>query len=172
MNKKVITAIIIFVATAIIIAVIGIFSKNLKEVEKKYETDALSFVSTEALLKKKLEGYDIYFENLTSDIIVLGKRETKEELKKLGYDNLTLEQYSKTIYENEEDTISKLKQSDDKKFYYFTYDYTEGVDDIFYVGAMFENNDEFWIINFACNLDKQDEYEKKFIKWASSVKFK
>lgn len=174
MEKKKINAIIIFSVVAVIVVAIGFLVVKLlnKDVTKTYKTKEFTFVASEALLDKKLEGYDVYFENLSADVVVLGKKETKDSLSNLGYSELTLEKYASAIYESEEDVISKLKQSDDKKFYYFTYDYKSNSDNIFYLGAMYETNDNFWIINFACDFDEKDEYEKKFLEWASSVKFK
>lgn len=173
MDKKKITAIIIFVVVAVIVVFIGILGSKLSNgTLKDYSTDDLSFQSTETLTKKTVSGYGIYFENVAGDVIVLGNKESKSDLSKVGYEDLTLEKYATVIYEGEEDTISELKQSDDKKFYYFTYDYKEGSEDIFYVGAMYETEEDYWLINFACKLSEQKKYEEKFIEWASTVKFK
>lgn len=174
MDKKKITAIVVFAVVAVIIVAIGILGSKLlsDDTLKDYSTDELSFQSTETLTKKTISGYSVYFENVSGDVIVLGNKESKSDLSKLGYDDLTLEKYATVIYEGEDDTISELKQNDDKKFYYFTYDYKEGSEDIFYVGAMYETEDDFWLINFACKLSKQDKYEDKFVEWASTVKFK
>ena len=161
MDKKKITAIVIFAVVAVVIVLIGLLGSKLlnNDTLKDYSTDDLTFQSTETLNKKTVSGYGVYFENYAGDVIVLGNKENKADLAKLGY-------------EGEDDTISELKQSDDKKFYYFTYDYKEGSEDIFYVGAMYETENDFWLINFACKLSEQKKYEEKFIEWASTVKFK
>ena len=152
MNKKTITAIIIFAVVAVAIVLIGIFGSKLFAGEKTYSAGDLTFKSSEALLEKTLSGYDVYFENVSGDVIILGKKEGKEELANYReeYKDLSLEKYATVIYEAEDDTISELKQSDDKSYYYFTYDYTDGSEDIFYVGAMYETGNDFWLINFAC----------------------
>lgn len=174
MDKKKITAIVVFVVVAVIVVAIGILGSKLlsDDTLKDYSTDELTFQSTETLTKKTISGYSIYFENVTGDVIVLGNKESKSELSKLGYEDLNLEKYATVIYEGEDDTISELKQSEDNRFYYFTYDYKEGNEDIFYVGAMYETENDFWLINFACKLSEQKKYEEKFIEWASTVKFK
>lgn len=170
MDKKKITAIVIFAVVAVVIVLIGLLGSKLlnNDTLKDYSTDDLTFQSTETLNKKTVSGYGVYFENYAGDVIVLGNKENKADLAKLGYEDLNLEKYATVIYEGEDDTISELKQSDDKKFYYFTYDYKEGSEDIFYVGAMYETENDFWLINFACKLSEQKKYEEKFIEWAST----
>lgn len=172
MNKKIVTAIIVFVVVLLLVVLVGIFGNKFLNKERTYDTEYLSFNCNEALLEKELNGYSIYFENLTNDIVILGKKEVKSELLSLGHEDLNLEKYSKLVYENEKDTISDLKLSEDKRFYYFTYDYKEGIDDIFYLVGVYETKDDFWMINFAGELDKQKQLEEKFLKWANSVKFK
>ena len=172
MNKKVVIGSIAGVAIIIVSLFLILFLNN-EDGDKEYSTNDFTFISSEKLTKKKLEKYDYYFENENSSVVILGVKEEKEELAKLeGYENLTLESYAKVIYEGEEDTTSELKYNEKANYYYFSYNYTGGSEDIFYIATMYETEEAFYIINFASELKKKNDYEKEFIKWADSLKFK
>lgn len=171
-NRKVITAILLFSLVFGLVVVFGIFGGSLVEKDKLYETSYFSFKSDEALLSKEINGFDVYFENLTGDVLIFGRSESKEDLAIFGFEDLSLKDYASSVYDIYDDTLSKLTLSDNKRFYYFTYNYKDGDDVIFYVGTIFEDDDRFWLVSFACEEDNKKEYEERFIEWANTVKFK
>ncbi len=171
MNKKLLTAVIIFVIMSLIIIGVGVFGNNLFNYNVTYTKDDLSFKSNELLFERPEEGFVVSYSNLLQDVAVLANKESKEYLESLDYKDLTLEDYSKIVYDNGE-RIGELKKQDDKDYYYFTYNYKDDYDDIFYLTAMYINKDDFWIVNFACDNNKKEQYEDKFLEWADSVTFR
>lgn len=161
MDKRIkITLLVTFIVVLLGLCIIWLFTDKFIKYEKEYETNEIIFKSDEALIEKEKENMDIYFENLTGDVIVLGRKESKDV-------SLSLEEFANFMYKQKEsEALTKLNKKDN--FYYFTYDYKEG--NVFYLGAMYENTHNFYIINFACQLENRSEYEEKFLKWASSVR--
>lgn len=176
MNKKIVTALILYLVVFIMMFLSSFFKVEfVVDITKTYKTDGFSFKSDEALLKRSNKDFEVYFENLSGSVGVIGRKESKSLLESFGYNNLSLYDYSKFIYDNEESNIKKLtdlKQSYNKEYYYFTYNFKEGINDLFYLKAMYETDEDYWIINFACTKDKQKEYESKFKKWANTIEFK
>lgn len=162
MSKQVkITIAVTFAVVALGLSIIWLFGDKFVNYDKEYSTKDITFKSDEALIEKEKEEMDIYFENLTGDVIVLGRKEKKE-----SFDDL--DEFVDFMYsQRKEDVLSEINKKDD--FYYFTYKYTEG--NVFYLGAMYETDNNYFIINFACQLNSKDLYEDRFLEWASSVKF-
>lgn len=162
MDKRIkITIAITFLIVAIGLCLIWIFGDKLVKVTKDYGTSDLTFKADEPLVEKNKSDMDIYFENLTGDIIILGKKEDKK-----SFDNL--EDFSDFVYNQKKDeTLSEIKKK--ANFYYFTYNYKDG--NSFYLVALYEDHHNYYAINFVCELEKKDEYKNKFLDWASSVRF-
>lgn len=162
MNKQVkITILVTFAVVAVGLCVIWFFGDKFVKYDKEYTTKDITFTSDEALIEKEKNGLDIYFENLTGDVIILGRKEDKNI-----YDSL--KDFSDFMFDQKEnDALSEVKKKNN--FYHFTYQYEEG--NVFYLVAMYENSHNYYIINFACELDSKKDYEDRFMDWASSVEF-
>ncbi len=162
--KRNIIIILLFLVAAFVVA-FCFYGNEKSKIYKTYSTDDLSFDSNQALLEKSNSEYDVYFENLTGDVIVSGKKDSKTKLSSVN----SLKEYSKFVYDNNKNNyFSDLMESEDKSYFYHTYQNKE--DNVFYVRTFFENDISYFIIDFACQVSERKEYEKEFLKWANSIK--
>ncbi len=173
MNKKIITAISMFGVLLVLIVCAGVFGKNLvfeiPSVDTTYEVGDFSFKSDEFMFETKVDGFSIAFENLFGDVAVLGNSEKKSYLLGLGYDEVSLENYANLAHETNENNPSELKKSESEKYYYYTYTAGDEKGKFYYLCVIYESEEDFWLVNFACKEEEKDEYKDKLIEWADSV---
>lgn len=176
MNKKKITAFIMFGVLALFIVGVGIFGNDFvfsgKSKETTYEALGFSFKSNNYLYETKVQNFGIAFEGLFHDIAVLGNKDSKSNLESLGYEDLTLESYAMLSHESNGKNPTELLKSENGKYYFYTYVAGDTKDEFFYLCTIYESDDYFYLVNFACKKNEQEEYKDTFIKWADSVVIK
>ena len=141
-----------------------------KEKYKDYTYDNLTFKLPESQIVQKddLQGYDFVYDN--QEIAIFGIKETKESLATLGYEGIKLAEYADlliSLYQVE--NISKEVKGDHVVFSYVTG--TES-GDFYYTIGIYENANEFWIVNYACAVENRSKYESLFKAWADLVTVK
>lgn len=141
-----------------------------KEKYKEYTYEELTFKLPESQIVQKddLEGYDFVYDN--QEIAIFGIKETKESLVTLGYEGIKLEEYADlliSLYSVE--MINKEVSKDHVVFSYITG--TES-GDFYYTIGIYENANDFWIVNYACGVEDRAKYEPLFKEWAKLVTVK
>ena len=101
-----------------------------------------------------------------NDIAVVGIRETKESL--AFYDaDLTLEEYGALVMQgNGLDGDMELKEG----LYTFEYEASNAGQTFTYLGAVFEGEEAFWIVQAYCLSDEYEQHQADMMKWLKSVK--
>ncbi len=118
--------------------------------------------------------YDIFL--MGEDVAIFAFHENVEEIKDLGYDVTTVEEYAEfwaDLYKEEEGYEGFEKPSYDvERNLYVTYSYNDNGTEYFYYTVFKQNTDDdtvFGAVTYAClNSDKQD-YSGKFASWAKST---
>lgn len=167
MKKNILLAISLFVVFIILVLLVHFFAKDLTFKEKMYtyNSDGVSFKANEWLFKEDDEDLDFYYTNLTETIFISLTKELKSDLNDLEF-NLDLKGYADVIYSFGNYKNNEMKKSD-KGYYYFTY--TDVDDEYFYMAAMYESENYFYLMDFGANIEDKEKYEEKFLNWADSV---
>ena len=101
-----------------------------------------------------------------NDIAVVGIRETKESL--AFYDaDLTLEEYGALVMQgNGLDGDMELKEG----LYTFEHEASNAGQTFTYLGAVFEGEEAFWIVQAYCLSNEYEQHQADMMKWLKSVK--
>lgn len=95
-------------------------------------------------------------------VIFMANKELKTTLEGYASD---IDSYIKLL-EAANSATYEVKNADGIK--YFTYEATTDRD-YFYLAAVIESSDAFWLCNFACLKSDQAKYETQFIEWAKTI---
>ncbi|MBO4592200.1 MAG: hypothetical protein J5684_06550 [Eubacterium sp.] len=105
------------------------------------------------------------------DGIAMGVRSSKEDIEKSGLEANSAQDYAEAyIRANNIPGSPKVNSKDD--YLYFEYNRKVSGTDYSYLTCVFDNNDEFWLVNFACYKELYNEYKNDFFESADSVVFK
>ena len=139
-----------------------------KEKYKTYTYNELSFELPESQIVQldNLQGYDFVYDN--QEIAIFGIKETKESLKNLGYENITLTEYADLLISLYNVTI--IDKTVNKTNVVFSYTTGTADGDFFYTIGIYENSESFWIVNYACAVSDRAKYEPLFKEWTQRVK--
>ena len=135
--------------------------------EKPFSVSEMLIMLTDAFEEAEFEGYTKAFDSRKAAVFVL--REDKSLLN--GVD-LSLEEYAElTKAANASRGPGEIKNEDGLT--YFEYDYygNDGTTIYSYLTTMFESDDAFWLVQFACAEPEYEKMRPEFIKYAKSVTF-
>ena len=105
------------------------------------------------------------------DGIAMGVRSSKEDIEKSGLEANSAQDYAEAyIRANNIPGSPKVNSKDN--YLYFEYNRKVSGTDYSYLTCVFDNNDEFWLVNFACYKELYNEYKNDFFESADSVVFK
>lgn len=135
--------------------------------EKTYSVNGINVTMKDGFYEKELVSLTAYLES--SDSIFTALKEEKATLKEAGLENITLKEYAEAVVEanglKEKDIIEKDGLT------YFTYEKEVSGKTYFYLASVYQTNDAFWLVNFACDTKNKDSFQEDFIKWAKTVNF-
>lgn len=130
----------------------------------------LTTYSSEAGISIKLPSRMLEVDNVNftymvqgAKVIFMANKELKTTLEGYASD---IDSYIKLL-ETANSTTYEIKTADGIKF--FNYEATTDRD-YFYLAAVVESADAFWLCNFACLKSDQAKYETQFIEWAKTIK--
>lgn len=149
-----------------LIAILLCLSLLLMSCEEKlvtYTSDAGLSIDMPAGMSESSDNVNFTYVLEGMRVIFMATKEMKFDL--AGYAD-DLESY-KALLEQANGTTYEFKTVDNVT--YFTYDATTDRE-YFYLAAIFEGSDAFWLCNFACVKTEQETYESRFIEWAKSIK--
>ena len=157
-------------AVAVLIAVIMVMSLagcELFPKEKAFGVNEMLITLTDAFTEADFEGYTKAFDSRKTAVFVL--REDKSVLNGV---ELSLAEYADlTRAANESRGPGEIKNEDGLT--YFEYDYygSDGATIYSYFTTMFNSDEAFWLVQFACQRDEYEKLRPEFIKYAQSVTF-
>lgn len=136
--------------------------------DKNFTGRGFSITLTEDFQEKEIATATNYYESM--EAIVTALKEEFTLLEAIGIDkDSTMEEYAELIaYNNKKDF--EFKKNENSDYLYFTYDSTVNGKDFYYYGVIKKGSDSFWLINLACQKEKEKEFQPKFEKWASTIK--
>ncbi len=104
------------------------------------------------------------------DGIALGIRSLKDDVEKSGLEVDSSQDYAEAyIKANAIPGSPKLKH--DENYVYFEHSKKVSGTDYSYITFIYDNEDEYWIVSFACYKELYSTYKKDFINSADSVTF-
>ena len=111
------------------------------------------------------EGYDFVYDN--DNMVIFGISETKQSLAELGYEDISLKDYADLLIDLYEiDVIEKVVENN---YVCFSYETGTSADDYYYMVGVYENNTNFWIINYCCLYNTKPVYSVLFKEWVKLV---
>lgn len=135
--------------------------------EKTITEDDMTITLTEDFKKSSLANATWYYES--TNALVMGIRETKDELEHTGLEVNSLNDYASAVIET--NGLSSVTAKERGDYLYFEYDKTIGGTKYSYMTCLYDHNEEYWMINFACYEQRYDKLKDDFLEWADSVSF-
>ena len=107
------------------------------------------------------------------DGIAMGIRSLKDDVEKSGLEVNSDQDYAEAyIRANSVPGFPKVQSSEsDTDYVYFKYNRKVSGTDYSYLTCVYDNDDEYWIVNFACYKELYKDYEGDFFESADSVTF-
>ena len=132
-----------------------------------FTAGGMSITLTEDFEASSMPGFTSCF--MTEDVINLNLREPFSLMDGAG--DLTVEEYSQLVLENNGMSVADLKDFDGIPG--FEYDYTdeESGDVYHYRVFLYKSGDAFWLVQFATRQDSFAAYDAQINQWAQSVTF-
>ncbi len=162
---------ILIMAIAVIVGIgIGLLSVFLNKTEPKTFTHDLGFTITltDAFEESELEGYDAFFES--HDVLVSIFKESIAEFEDAGFTGMTLTDYAQVLIDVN-DISAEVKTENGLTYYEFEEKALEGNERFYYFVTVYESEGYFWMFEFFCYAEEQDEWRPEFEEWAKSVTF-
>ena len=138
------------------------------ESAKKFTSNGMSIVLTDAFTECTLEGYTVCYDSKEAGVFVL-----KEPFSlRAGFSDLSIDDYAELVYDaNASKSPSKISKEGGLTSMEYSFLNEEENQTYRYYTTVFKTSDAFWLIQFAC---KQEDYDAKrhtFIDWAKSIEF-
>lgn len=153
--KKIVTALLVLLMLATLLT-------SCEQKLQTYTSDAGISVDLPAGMVES-ENVTFTYVLQSNKVIFMANKETKEMLAGYAED---IDSYIKLL-EDANNTTYEVKSEGNLK--YFTYEATTDRD-YFYLAAILEAEDAFWLCNFACLKSDQAKYESQFVEWAKTIK--
>lgn len=145
-----------------------VFGKVYEKPDAFFRADNFGITLTDGFFEREYEGYHVCYESAEAAVFVV--REEYSVFEALGYDDISFEEYTDLVYEeNNKSYPSTLRTVDGATV--MTYEYTSDSRTYSYCSFICEGGGAFWIVSFMCEDDNYFVYEPYFYKWAESVKF-
>lgn len=104
------------------------------------------------------------------DSIAMGIRSLKDDVEKSGLEVNSASDYAEA-YIKANNIPGSPKVESREGYVYFTYKKKISGTDYSYLSCVYDHDDEYWLINFACYKELYGEYKNEFFKSADSVTF-
>lgn len=148
-------------AVAVLSLLCGCFSSA-----KTFEKSGMQITLTSNFVEKEIVSQTAYYESPNAIVTAL-----KEEFSLVpGFSSYSLSKYTDLVLSNNKLTATKQSR-EGKEYLYFTYEKTVSGKDFYYLATTHKTTDAFWLIQFACTVDKKEEKTETFLKWADSITF-
>lgn len=118
--------------------------------------------------RSTMENATWYYQG--SDAVAMGIRTYKTDLEKEGLESDSVQDYAAAyIKANSVPGDPEIQTSD--KYIYFEYNAKVSGIDYSYLTCIYDHDDTYWLVNFACYKQAYQESRSDFFKWADSVEF-
>jgi hypothetical protein len=104
------------------------------------------------------------------DGLAMGIRSLKDDVEKSGLECNSAQDYA-AAYIKANNIPGSPKVTKKGDYVYFKYNHKVSGTDYSYLTCIYDHDDEYWLVNFACYKELYSEYEKDFFESADSVTF-
>lgn len=162
--KKCIKYVIFLILAAVLVFIPAACGAATKTVKSEDMTITLSKEYQEATLANATWYYT------SPDGLAMGIRSTKDDIEKSGLETNSSQDYAAAyIKANNIPGSPEIKTKDG--YIYFEYSRKVSGTEYSYITFIYDHDDEFWLVNFACYKELYKEYKSDFFDAAASVKF-
>ena len=155
---------------AVLIAAVMVLSLagcELLPKEKAFSVEEMLITLTDAFTEAEFEGYTKAFDSRKMAVFVL--REDKAELNGV---EISLDEYAAlTRVANVDRGPGEIKSEDGLTFFDYDYYGSDGTTIYSYLTVMYESDEAFWLVQFACDQTQWEKLRPEMIKYAQSVTF-
>ena len=133
------------------------------------KSDGMEITLTKDYQKSTLANATWYY--TSPDGLAMGIKSSKEDVEKSGLETNSVQDYAEAyIKANNIPGNPKVHTKDE--YVYFEYSRKVSGTVYSYLTCVYDNSDEFWLVNFACYKELYKEYKSDFFNSADSVVFK
>ena len=104
------------------------------------------------------------------DGLAMGIRSLKDDVEKSGLEVDSVADYA-AAYIKANNIPGSPSVKNKNGYVYFKYNHKVSGTEYSYLTCVYDNDDEYWLVNFACYKELYSEYEKEFFASADSVTF-
>ena len=134
---------------------------------KTFTAEGMSVTLTDAFVKRSVDGYTVCYDS--KDVAVFALKESFADFQGI---ELTLEEYADLVRQS---NASRNPTAVIEKDGILTMEYSflneEENQTYKYLCAMYEGEDAFWVVQFACMADSYDSLSETLMTYAKSVSF-
>ena len=145
-----------------------VFTSCGKETERIIKHENMSMKLSKEYQKSTLANASWYY--TSPDGLVLGIRSKKDDVEKSGLEANTAMDYAEA-YIKANSIPGSPKVRNRKDYVYFQYNRKVSGTDYSYLTCIYDNEDEYWLVSFACYKELIGEYKSEFLDSADSVTF-
>lgn len=133
---------------------------------KDFTVENVTITLTEAFDEEEYGDFTQCYESRDVAVFMLKEPFTLME----GLDKYTLTQYGKLVVQGNGMEDDALKAENGVTYFTYTAESDSGTT-YYYFATVHKGPDAFWLIQFAVDQDKAEEYQDEFFQWAASVNF-
>ena len=152
----------------ICVSMLALFLSACASAERKVKSEDMEIILSKEYQESTLANATWYY--TSPDSIALGIRSMKDDIEKSGLETNSVQDYAEAyIKANSIPKSPKVKSKGD--YVYFEYSKKVSGTDYSYLTCIYDNEDEFWLVSFACYKELYKEYKPSFFDSADSVTF-
>lgn len=158
----------VLIAALIIGMLLGfgrIWLKDTMVAPKEFSVANMTLTLTDAFDEADVDGFTQCFESRDVAVFVLQESFSLMD----GLEDYTLTQYGDLVIQGN-GLDAKLQTENGVRYFTYTFDAEDG-STYYYFATVHKGPDSFWLIQFAVDQEKAEEYQDDFFQWAASVTF-
>ncbi len=157
-----------YIALFLMMAVLMGLATSCGEATQVVKSEGMEITLSKEYKKATLANATWYY--TSPDGLAMGIRSKKDDVEKSGLEANSVQDYAEAyIKANSIPGSPKVKTKGN--YVYFKYNRKVSGTDYSYLNCVYDNDDEFWLVSFACYKELYSSYEKDFFESADSVVF-
>ena len=157
-----------YIALFLMMAVLMGLATSCGEATQVVKSEGMEIALSKEYKKATLANATWYY--TSPDGLAMGIRSKKDDVEKSGLEANSVQDYAEAyIKANSIPGSPKVKTKGN--YVYFKYNRKVSGTDYSYLNCVYDNDDEFWLVSFACYKELYSSYEKDFFESADSVVF-
>ena len=136
--------------------------------EEPVKSEGMSIILGKQYQEATLANATWYY--TSPDGLAMGIRSKKDDIEKSGLEANSAQDYAEA-YIKANSIPGTPKVNSKGNYVYFEYSRKVSGTDYSYLSCVYDNKDEFWLVNFACYKELYNEYKADFFASADTVTF-